>query len=250
MSSTSAPSRPESAGGGLGPGSVVGGRFAIERAVSEDALGTLLAAKDQKTSRPIAVRVLAPGLIATPEAVETLRAEVKTAAAIQHKNLVATYGMGNDKGGARFVATEWVDGQTLADVIRERKASGEPLSLRGAYNVVAHVCRGLEAAEKSGAAHGALRPSVVWVTKAGRVKVASLGLDRALVKAAGPAVLGASEQAYLAPEVKAGGEADARSDVFGIGGLLYGMLTGRSAADDFIAPSDAHPEASPEVDAV
>ena len=250
MSSTTAPLRPDGSRAGLGPGSVVGGRFEIERAVGDDALGTLLAAKDQKTNRPIAVRVLAPGLIATPQAVETLRAEIKTAAATQHKNLVATYGMGNDKGGARFVATEWVDGQTLAEVIQQRKTSGEPLSLRGAYNVVAHVCRALEAAEKSGTAHGALRPSVVWVTKAGRVKVASLGLDRALVKTAGPAVLGASEQAYLAPEVKAGGEADARSDVFGLGGLLYGMLTGRSAADDFIAPSAAHPEASPEVDAV
>src|SRR5690606_20720083 len=55
---------------GLGPGAVVGGRFAIERAVGEDALGTILAARDQKTNRPVAVRVLAPGLIATPAALE------------------------------------------------------------------------------------------------------------------------------------------------------------------------------------
>lgn len=250
MASTSASARPDGSRTGLGPGSVVGGRFQIERAVGEDPIGTLLSARDQKTDRAIAVRVLAPGLIATPTALDTLRSEIKTAASVRHKNLVATYGMGQDPSGARFVATEWVDGQTLAEVVRQRKVGGAPLSLRGAYNVVSHVCRALDAAEQSGACHGALRPSVVWVTKAGRVKVASFGLDRAILKAAGPAALGASEQAYLAPEVKAGGDPDARSDVFGLGGLLYGMLTGRTAADDFIAPSEAHPEATPEVDEV
>lgn len=247
-SSTSA--RPDGSRTTLGPGTVVGGRFEIERAVGEDALGAILAAHDQKTQRPIAVRVLAPGLIATPGALETLRAEIKTAASIQHKNLVATYGMGTDKGGARFVASEWVDGQTLAEVVREKRDAAQPMSLRGVYNVLAHVSKALEAANEKGSAHGALRPSVVWVSKAGRVKVSGLGLDRAIVKTAGPAALGASEQAYLAPEVKAGGDPDVRSDVFGLGGLLYAMLTGRTAADDFVAPSEAHPEAGPELDQV
>ncbi len=234
---------------GLAPGAVVGGRFEIERAVNEDALGTVLAARDQKTGRAIAVRVLAPGLIAMPEALEVLRAEVKTAATIQQRNLVATYGMGSD-GTSRFVAAEWVDGQTLADVVREKRAGGAPMSLRGAYNVLAHVCKALDAAQQAGTAHGALRPSVVWVTKAGRVKVSSLGIDRALLKTAGPAALGPEEQAFLAPEVKAGQDPDARSDVFGLGGLLYTMLTGRSAADDFVPPSRAHPEAAGDLDEV
>ncbi len=249
MPPSSASVRPDSRQG-LAPGTVVGGRFVIERAVADDALGTILAARDQKTQRPIAVRVLAPGLIATPAALETLRAEIKTAASIQHKNLVAVYGMGNDKSGARFVAAEWVDGKTLAEVVQEKKASAQPMSLRGAYNVIAHGCTALDTARAHGSAHGALRPSVVWVAKNGRVKVSGLGLDRAIVKTAGPTALGASEQAFLAPEVKAGADADTRADVFGLGGLLYAMLTGRSAADDFVAPSEAHPEATPELDAV
>ena len=237
---------------GLAPGSVVGGRFEIERAVGDDPLGTLLAAKDQKTGRPIAVRVLAPGLIATPEAVDTLRDEVKAAAGIQHKNVVATYGMGADKtSGSRYIATEWVDGQTLADVVEAKtRDRSTPMSLRGAYNVVAHVCKALGAAQQKGLTHGALRPSVVSVSSAGRVKVKNFGVDRAVIATAGPAALGATEQAFLAPEVKAGQRADARSDVFGLGGLLYTMLTGRSAGDDFVAPSEAHPEASAEVDEV
>lgn len=236
---------------GLAPGSVVGGRFEIVRAAGEDALGALLAAKDQKTGRPIAVRVLAPGLIATPAAMETLRSEVKTAASIQHRNVVGTYGMGQDKGtGSRFVATEWVAGSSLASVVEEKRRSDTPMSLRGAYNVVAHVCSALDAAAEKGVFHGALRPSVVIVTEAGHVKVSNFGLDQAIVKTAGPAALGAKEQPYLAPEVKGGREPDPRSDVFGLGGLLYAMLTGRSAADDFVPPSKAHPEAGPALDAV
>ncbi|HJL15826.1 MAG TPA: protein kinase [Sandaracinaceae bacterium LLY-WYZ-13_1] len=251
MDPSSAQARPQATGSGLAPGSVVGGRFEIERAVGEDALGAVLAAKDQKTGRPIAVRVLAPGLIATREAVDTLRGEVKTAASIQHRNVVATYGMGADKAsGSRFIATEWVDGQSLSEVIEEKTRGEQPMSLRGAYNVVAHVCRALEAAQKKGTSHGALRPGVVFVAKSGRVKVANLGIDRAVVRTAGPAALGADEQPFLAPEVKGGGEPDARSDVFGVGGLLYAMLTGRSAADDFVPPSQAHPEAGAEVDEV
>jgi len=72
MASTT-PVRPEGSRTGLGPGSIVGGRFEIERAAGEDAIGTLLAARDQKTNRPIAVRVLSPGLIATPQALEIHR---------------------------------------------------------------------------------------------------------------------------------------------------------------------------------
>ena len=236
---------------GLAPGTVVGGRFAIERAVGDDALGALLAARDTKTQRPIAVRVLSPGLIATEEAIEILRREVKTAAGIQHRNVVATYGMGTDKGsGSRYVANEWVDGRTLGEVVESKRADARPMSLRGTYNVVSHVCRALAAAAAKNTVHGALRPSVVFVTKSGRVKVANLGVDLAIVRAAGPAALGPSEQAYLAPEVRDGLAPDARSDVFGLGGLLYAMLTGRSPLDEFVAPSDAHPEATPEVDAV
>lgn len=248
---TSASAGPEARSSGLTPGTVVGGRFEIERAVGDDPLGVILAAKDKKTGRPISVRVLSPGLIATEAAVTTLRKEVKTAASIQHRNVVGLYGLGADKAsGSRYIASEWVDGQTLAEVIESKAASDEPMSLRGAYNVIAHVCRALEAARKKGASHGALRPTVVFVTKAGRVKVANLGVDRAVITAAGPAALGPNEQAFLAPEVKGGGAPDDRSDVFGVGGLLYAMLTGRSPLDDFIAPSDAHPEATAELDEV
>ena len=159
MTKAMAPALSE-ASSGLAPGQVVGGRFEIERAVADDALGALLAARDQKTKKPIALRVLAPGLIATPEAHEILRAEIKIAAATTHRNLAGTYGMGTEKG-ARFVAGEWVEGQSLTMVVAQRKAEDNPLSLRAAYNVVSHVARALSAVEAKGSYHGALRPDVV-----------------------------------------------------------------------------------------
>ena len=65
-----------------------------------------------------------------------------------------------------------------------------------------------------------------------------------------PRAFGDSEQAWLAPEVKAGAEPDARSDVFGLGALLYAMLTGRSPTEDFVPPSQAHPHAGAALDEV
>ena len=250
MSTPSAAVRAPASSSAIEPGTVVGGRFAVERAIGDDALGTIIAARDQKTTKPIALRVLAPGLIATPQAAEILRAEIKTAAGLTHRSIVATYGMGAEKNGARFIACEWMQGQPLTTVVARKRAEGEPLSLRGAYNVIAHVARALSAAADKGTSHGGLRPSVVWIAQSGRVKVAEFGIARAVLRTAGAAALGATEQAFLAPEVRSGGLPDARADVFGLGGLLYTMLTGRNAGDDYVAPSSAHPEGKPEIDQI
>ena len=99
----------------LSPGHVVGARFEVEHAVRDDTLGSLLRAKDQKTKRAIALRILSPVLFAKPEAIEALRNELKTAAALRHKNVCSTYGTGVEKSGARFVATEWLEGEVLGD---------------------------------------------------------------------------------------------------------------------------------------
>jgi serine/threonine-protein kinase len=158
--------------------------------------------------------------------------------------------MGVEKSGARFIACEWLEGQPLTIVVARKNAEGEKLSLRGAYNVIAHIARALDAAHQAGLCHGALRPAVVWISKAGRVKIAELGIARAILKNAGAVALGATEQPFLAPEVRGGAAPNIRTDVFGIGGLLYTMLTGRSAGEDFVPPSVAHPEAGPEIDAI
>ncbi len=230
------------------PGQVVGGRFQVEETVSEDALGLVLRARDQKTKRAIALRLLAPTLVADDAAQKSVKAECRGAAGLTHRSIVGTYGVGS-AAGTQFVACEWVDGAPLNVLVDKREAEGKKLSLRGAYNVVAHVCKALDKAHPT-TCHGGLRPSIVWVTASGRVKVGDFGVAKAILSTAGAAALGEDEQACLAPEVKAGQLPDARADIFGLGAILYNMLTGKSPADGFTPPSQAHPDASEEIDQV
>jgi serine/threonine protein kinase len=231
-------------------GAVVGGRFRVEHTVSEDALGAILAATDQKTGKTIALRMLPREALQTPAAADFLKAEVRNAASLPHKNLVASFGAGQDPQAGWYVAGEWVEGELLSKTVARRRAEGRGgMSLRGAIEVVQQICTALTAAHGK-TVHGGVRPSVVWVAKSGRAKLGDLGITRAILRSAGAQAFGDSEQAWLAPEVKAGAEPDVRSDVFGLGALLYAMLTGRSPTEDFVPPSQAHPDAGATLDEV
>jgi hypothetical protein len=244
-----APSPPSrEAAASLAAGTLVGGRFLIERRAGGSALGETLLARDEKTGKPIAVRILSAAFAADVKTVENIRAEVRSAAKLKHRSLVGTYGIGTHDNQC-FVACEWVQGSPLSELIAKRNAEGSPLSARGAYNVIAHVCKALAQVHAT-TCHGALRPNVVWITKSGRVKVAELGLDLALARSDKWRLLPADEQLFLAPEVRAGREVGVGSDIFGLGATLYALLTGRAPSEPRVAPSQVHPDATPELDAV
>lgn len=250
MSVPTAPVESQRKGSPLTPGQVLGGRFQFERRLSQDALGEVVAAKDQSTGKPVALRLLAGHLMKDAATAQTLVKEVKLAASLKHRGIVRTFGMGQDPAADWFIACERIEGHALSDIIAKRRAENlGGISLRGAYNVVAHVCNSLTATHQT-MPHGAVRPSVVWVSAEGQVKLGDFGVGRAMLKRAGAAVLGANEQGYLAPEVKAGQEPTSRSDLFGVGALLYTMLTARSPSEDFIAPSKINADATKEVDAI
>ena len=239
--------RARAAGPALTPGTVVGGRFAIEAQEYADHLGIVLRSKDTKTDKPIALRLLAPGLV-DAAGMKVLRAECRTAASLSHKNIVTTYGVGTARGRA-FVATAWVEGRPLTDVIAARRKNGGNMSLGGIYRVLEHICRALTIAQPK-ACHGTLRPSAVWIADDGRVQVTDFGLARALLAGRGAAVFAKEDQSCFAPEVKAGSPPTAAADIFGLGAILYLLLTGKSPADGFVPPSQVHPDASPEIDQV
>lgn len=241
------PQRARAAGPALTPGTVVGGRFAIEGQEYADHLGIVLRSKDTKTDKPIALRLLAPGLVDTA-GMKVLRAECRTAASLSHKNIVTTYGVGT-AGGRAFVATAWVEGRPLTDVIAARRKSGGHMSLGGIYRILEHVCRALTIAQPK-ACHGTLRPSAVWIADDGRVQVTDFGLARALLAGRGAAVFAKEDQSCFAPEVKAGSPPTAAADIFGLGAILYLLLTGKSPADGFVPPSQVHPDATSEIDQV
>ncbi|MBK8591333.1 MAG: protein kinase [Sandaracinaceae bacterium] len=161
--------------------------------------------------------------------------------------MATTFGLGIALG-AHVLAFEWIEGQTLAACLKAR--GGKPVSLRGAAQVIHSVCEALEAAEEhgEGAPHGALRPDAVWIGQNGVVKVAEFGVASALVGQLGIGVLPVDEQTCLAPEVKAGGAATLQSDVFSVGAITYQLLTGRSTAQGYVAPSKAHEHGTPAID--
>lgn len=240
MTQDPAPSDPVSP---LAPGQVVGGRFAIEREVRTDALGTVLRAIDQRTKRPIALRVLPAGLRAPSD--EQLKAEVKLVTPITHKNLASTFGTGIEKSGARYVATEWIEGANLAEELARKRLGAGHVSFADAVSATAQLAEALGALHAKGAVHGGVRPAVVWASP--RVKLGEAGVTRAALRSGAPA-LGDSEQMFLAPELRAGAAPYVASDIFGLGAVFYALVCGRSPSE-FVPPSAAHPEATAAADA-
>ena len=244
MSESSAAASSEPAG--LAPGTVVGGRFEVVGRVAEDALAVVWSATDQQSKRGIALRVLKPGLLPAHAAPE-FREACRTAASLSHRNIGRVFGVGRTPKGEQFIACEWIDGTPVSEFVQERGKSGDPVSLRGTYNVVAHVCNALTYAHEK-TAHGTLRPGAVWVTRGGRVKVRDFGVGQVLLGAVGPSAFRDADFACLAPEVKRGEPATTQADVFGIGAILYELLTGRSPGEGFVPPSHIRDDVPSQLD--
>ncbi|MGB5811291.1 MAG: protein kinase [Polyangiales bacterium] len=233
---------------GLRPGAVVGGRFEVVERIDEDPHAVVWSATDQQTKRAIVVQVLRPDLVPA-EAASDFREACRMAAKLSHRNIARMFGVGRTDKGEHFVAGEWIDGTRLSEFVRQRDRDGERLSLRGIYNVMGHLCSALSYAHEQGP-HGALRPSVVWVTRGGRVKVRDFGIGQVLLESVGPSAFRDSDHACLAPEVKDGEPATVKSDVFGIGAILYELLTMRPPGKGFVPPSHVRDDIPPEVDGI
>ncbi len=246
MSVGIASTRPEASG--LHPGAVVGGRFEVIDQIDEDPQAVIWSAQDQQTKRAILVRVIRIELVSSAAA-PSFREACRSAATLSHRNIARVFGVGRTPRGEHFVAGEWIDGARLSDFIQRRDRDGDPISLRGIYNVVAHLCSALSYAHEKGP-HGTLRPSVVWVTRGGRVKVRDFGVGQVLFASVGRSAFDDQEHACLAPEVKRGEPATPRSDVFGIGAILYELLSARSPGADFVAPSHVRDDIPPELDGI
>ncbi len=233
----------QSGGSEFEPGRVIGGRFEVQGALEGDGFGQQFAALDRKTGRPVSLRVVRSAAIAN-----VVRPHLKAAGELSHANVLPSFGLAQSEQGSTLIVQGPLLGKHLADYAAARRSGGKPVSLRGAYNVVAHVCNALTAIHATGP-HGAVRPAAVWIGEDGRVQLADIVIARAALSAGGTGGLNENEAAFLAPEIKLGGAPRPASDIFGLGALLYVLLTGRNPNDAFIAPSEAHREASQGVDA-
>jgi len=228
-------------------GRVIGQRFTVEHVAWTDTLGILIAARDQKTKKAVALRILDGRFFASVPTGEVLKTEIRVATTSVHKNLASVYGSGAE-GGLRFVASEWLLGRALSEIVAERRASGDPFPVAEAIAIVTQVCDALTPLHAKNAAHAAIRPSAVFVD--GRAtRLSEAGLARAIIRTAGASAFGEKDLPFTAPELRQGpSEPTLAADVFGIGGLLYAVLCLRSPAEAFVPPSQAHPDGTHAMD--
>ena len=184
-------------------------------------MGEVYLAEDTKLDRKVALKFLPPGPPREGDGIERFKREAKAAAALNHPHIVTIYEI-NEYEGRTYIAMEYVEGQTLKEII----ASG-PLPLAEVIDIATQICDGLSAAHAKGIVHRDIKPQNILIDKDGRVKI----LDFGLAKLRGVSQLTKESSTlgtihYLSPEQALGKEVDQRSDIWSLGVILYEMLTG------------------------
>jgi serine/threonine-protein kinase len=241
-------------------GSTLDRRYFVESRIAGGGMATVYVAHDLRLDRRLALKVMHASLAQDPTFVQRFINEAHSVAKLSHPNVVQVFDQGEDQGHV-FLAMEYVPGRTLRDLLKERGR----LTPKDALNTMAPVLAALGAAHQAGMVHRDVKPENVLITEDGRVKVADFGLARAVEQSnQGLTRTGTlmGTAAYLAPEQIEKGTADARSDVYASGIMLYELLTGsqphtgetpiaiayQHVTEDVPRPSHFLPGLPPEVD--
>jgi len=206
-------------------GTVIAGRYELERRLGIGGMSTVQLALDRRLERHVAVKLLAEHLADDPAFVSRFRREALAAARLVHPNVVQVFDFGFDEAAHHhFIVMEHVPGHSCAELLRERGH----LDVEEAVEIVALACRGLDYAHRNGVVHRDVKPGNLLVTDEGVVKLADFGIAKATEQSSITqvgSVLGTA--AYLAPEQARGEEAGPRSDLYSLGVVAYQLLSGR-----------------------
>jgi len=219
-------------------GAVLKSRYRVEAKLGEGGMGVVYRAHDALLDRPVAIKVLSQHLL-SEDGMRRLLREAQAAAKLTHPNIVAVYDVLED-ADQRALVMECVAGQTLRERI--------PLPWDRAVEVTLDVCRALAFAHEHGVVHRDIKPENIMVTPDGTAKVMDFGLarseGRSRMTQTGMIV---GTVAYMAPEQVLRGNADARSDLYSLGCVLYEALTGKPpfVADDPLSVISQHLAAPP-----
>lgn len=212
-------------------------RYRILEKLGSGGMGEVYLAEDTKLGRKVALKLLAEELTQNRDRLSRFDQEAYAASALNHPNILTIYEMG-DEGGRHFIATEFVDGQTL-----RAHLSGAPMELTEVLDVAIQVAGALEEAHAARIIHRDIKPENIMIRRNGHVKVLDFGLaklterpvsdetdteavTRALVQTDAGMVLGTSQ--YMSPEQARGKPVDERTDIWSLGVVLYEMACGRA----------------------
>ena len=197
-----------------------GERFKIIEELGRGTLGTVYKVFDKAMEREQALKAVKPEISQKAEAFEGFSRELTVERSIVHKNIARIFELSMVKG-TPFITLEYVAGRDLKSLLKEKKR----LPVVEAFSIAKQLFTGLAQAHKVGALHLDLRPDNIMIDKEGTVKIMDLGIAR-LFRAKGIIRAVAGMPQYMSPEQLEGQEADARSDIFAVGAIVYEMLTG------------------------
>ncbi len=209
-----------------GDATVINDRYEVHKRVGRGGMADVFLARDLLLDRQVAIKILFPEFAVDPNFVERFRREAQAAANLSHPNIVNVYDWGRYEG-TYFIAMEYVQGRTLAEILK----TNQRLTPKQDAEIASEVAAALGFAHEAGLAHRDIKPANILIGSNGQVKVADFGIARAMNSATesnltqAGAVMGTAS--YFSPEQAQGAQPDPRSDLYSLGIVMYEMVAGR-----------------------
>jgi tRNA A-37 threonylcarbamoyl transferase component Bud32 len=198
--------------------------YTLEKLIGAGLMGRVYRAWQQSLDRPVAVKYLRKSFHHDAEAVERFLNEARTVARLRHPHLVGIHGLGRTPQGGYFLVMDWIEGSDLARIIREES----PVNIADAVRWTCEACSAIQKAHESGIIHCDLKPGNILLDLDRHIHVTDFGMSRSLMEDSRTQDRIEGTAPFMAPEQVSShfGPIDARTDVYGLGAVLYALLTG------------------------
>jgi len=205
----------------VGPASGRSGRYRVVGELGRGGMGIVYKAHDTVLDRPVAFKVLPDALKDNPEALKNFLREAKSAAKLNHPNIVTVYDAG-EQDGRYYIAMEYVDGTTLKEIVRRRGA----ISPNGVLHVLIQMCEALAFAHEQKVVHRDVKTANTMWTRDKKAKIMDFGLAKVIEEVRNHTTMVSGTPYYMSPEQTLGKNVDHRTDIYSLGVTLFELATG------------------------